>query len=107
MLVGEVSASDARTFIDVDELVFADDDDIAIIQVLTTYALGFDVDAVGAVQILDDAGLRTHDELTVMPTHKAAVDLQVIISGAPDDDAPDVQWQLTHGAALSRHQHAS
>src|SRR5450755_4442568 len=102
-----MTASDARALVHIYELVFADDDDIAVVQVLTAHALGFHVNAVRAVQIFDDAGLRADDKLTVMPAHKTAVDLQVVIVRAAHNHASDAQRQLAYRAALRRYQHAS
>src|SRR5450755_2146377 len=102
-----MTASDARALVHIYELVFADNDDIAVVQVLTAHAFGFHVNAVRAVQIFDDAGLRADDKLTVMPAHETAVDLQVVIVRATHNHASDAQRQLPYRAALRRHQHAS
>ena len=53
----EAAARARQPLVDVDQLVLADEYDIAIVEVVTAHALGFHVDAVGAVEIFDDAAV--------------------------------------------------
>ena len=74
---------------------------------MTAHAVGFHVDPVGAVEVLDHTGIRCGDHLAVMTADEAAVDLHVVVGGAPDNDPADTQGDFLHGAALGRHQQAT
>src|SRR5438046_1748987 len=73
----------------VDQFMLADQDDIAVVQVMAAHASGLHVDPVGAVQVLDVARMGRGDHLAVMTADEAAVDLHVIVGRAADDDPPD------------------
>src|SRR6266699_3265357 len=66
---------------------------------MAAHAVGFDVDAVGAVEVLDHAGMRRGDHLAVMTADEAAVDLHVVVGGARDDGPSQAQGDFLHRAA--------
>src|SRR5207248_1107203 len=87
--VGEGATAARRTLVHVDQFMLADQDDIAVVQVMAAHASGLHVDPVGAVQVLDVARMGRGDHLAVMTADEAAVDLHVIVGRAADDDPPD------------------
>src|SRR6202041_3599799 len=80
--------------------VLAEQHDIPVVQVVAAHPVRLNINTVGAVQILDDAGVLGDDQLAVMATHEAAVDLHVVVGGAPDDQSPDTQRYLLHRATV-------
>jgi hypothetical protein len=91
-------------FIDVDQLVLADEHHVAVVQVMAAHAVGFHEDAVGAVQILDDARVLRRDDLAVVATDEAAVDVQVVVGRAADDHPALTQRDLLHRATVGGYQ---
>ena len=96
-----------QALIHVDELVLADNDDVAIVEIVAAHALGLHVDAVRAVEIFDHARVGGRDDLTVMAADKPAVDLQIVVRRAADDDPSNMSGDLMHRAAIGRDQHAA
>ena len=101
--IGEVGRA---ALVDIQDLVLADADHVAVAQRVAAHALAANGDAVGAVEILDDGhAIAARDQLAVMPADEAAVDLQVVVRGAPDDLATRHQVQLTDRFALGGQHH--
>src|SRR5579863_8880171 len=98
--VGVDGAAARRALIHVDQLVLADQHHVAVVEVVPAHARGLHVDAVGAVQVLDHARMSGGDDLAVVATDEAAVDVHVIVRSATDDHATDAQRNLLHGTPL-------
>src|SRR5579862_7979047 len=96
-----------QALIHIHDLVLADHDHVAIVEVVAAHPPALHEDAVGAVEILDDAALGARDDLAVMAAHEAAVHLQVIVAGAADDGTSHLQRQLLGGATLGDQYHAA
>jgi len=60
------------------------------------------VDAVGAVEVLDPAAVDGRGDLRMVAAHVLALDLQVIVDGAADDQPADPQRALLHMFAVVR-----
>ena len=84
--------------------MLADQHDVAVVEVMAADAVGFHVNPVGAVEVLDHAGMRRGDHLAVMTADEATVDLHVVVGNAPDDDPADAQGDFLHRAPVGRHQ---
>ena len=93
------AAAVARALVDVQQLVLTDRHHVTVVEIVIAHALGLQVDAVGAVQILDDAALRRGDDLAVMAADEAAVDLQIVGRRAADDEPSRMELVLAHGLA--------
>jgi len=70
------------------EFVRAEVDHVPVDQPVPPHALALQVDAVGAVEVLDHADRGADDDLRVMAAHELAVDLQVVVRRAANEDAP-------------------
>ena len=70
-----VAAQARHTFVDIHDFVLTDLHHVAVIQVVPPNAFGLHVNAVGAVEIFDQAGVRLRDNLAVMAADEFAVDL--------------------------------
>ena len=100
MRVGEVMR---RTLIHVQDLVLAEADQVAVAQRMAANALGTNHHAIGAVEVFDDAHtVAAGDDLAVMAADEFAVDLQIVIGGAPDDLAPGHEVQFGECLAIGR-----
>ena len=71
---------------------------------MAAHALGLHVDAVRAVEILDEAGIDLGDDLTVVPADELAVDLQIVILSSADHDSSRPQLALEYGLAAAGEQ---
>ena len=63
---------------------------VAVVEIVAAYAVGLDVDTVGAVEVFDDAAVLRGDDLAVVATDESTFNLQVVRGGTADD-------QATHG----------
>ena len=79
------------TLVEIHDLVLAENDDVAVVQVMAADALRLHVDAVRAVQVLEHATLESRRDLAVVPADELALDLHVVVDRAADDQAPDAQ----------------
>ena len=97
------TSGDAR----IEQLVDADLDHVALCKLRAPDAPAAHEDAVGAVQVLDRAAVARRDDLGVMPAHELAVDLQVVVRGAPDHEPSRREQRLAdHGALQREHEPA-
>src|SRR5580698_3785303 len=84
--------------------MLADHDHVAIVQIVPAHALGLHVNAVRAVEILDEAGIDLSDDLTVVPADELAVDLQIVILSSADHDSSRPKLALEQGLAAAGEQ---
>jgi hypothetical protein len=90
-----------RAFVDVHDFVLTHLHHIAIVQVMAPHAPGLNVDAIGAVQVFDQAGIHLRHDLAVMTADEFTVDLQIVVRRSSDHQATWAQFALEDGLALA------
>ena len=92
-------AQPRNALVDVHDFVLTDLHHVSVVQIVPTYALGLHINAVGTVEIFDEARVGMRNDVTVMPTDELAVDLQIIIRGPANHQAARLQFALHQGPA--------
>ena len=98
--VGFAAAQARLPLIDVHDFVLPHLHHVAVVQVMTPHAFGLHENAVGAVEILDQAGIGLRHDLAVMTADELAVDLYIVVRSPADHQTAGLELALASRSCL-------